>query len=854
MRRLARFLLILVILIVFVAGAATGYVIYTTRRMLPQHGGTTSLAGLDGEVKVYRDSYGIPHIYATTPRDLFFVNGFIHAQDRWWNMEFNRHTALGRISELTGKNDNALSSDKFIRTVGWNRSAQADLAALSKETRDVLEAYSQGVNAYIAGKSGADLAVEYSVLGLRGINIPIEQWQPLHSIAWAKAMAYTLSGNFDTELTLARLYKELGQDYKTLIDTYVALPYPFDQRQTIVTADDLPIKPEAPKVALAPVVAPGTDFGDVQTTLVGNLDPTLGMSFIGSGIGSNNWVVSGKLTQSGKPLLANDPHLGIQMPSIWYQVGLHCVQVSAQCPYDVVGFSFPGVPGVIIGHNQRIAWGVTNVSGLDTQDLYIIKVDPSDDTKYEVDGKTESMTVVTETIKFGDSTPPQDIRVRITRFGPILTDSPTHAKRSEMPLALHWTATDRPYDLLGSVLAINRASDWNSFRAALTGWAVPAQNFIYADVEGNIGYQTPGLAPIRAKDHSGQTPVDGSTTKYDWKGYIPFEYLPRTYNPARGYVATANEAVVPMAYFDQLAEALGDRFGKDSNYLFAVYDMDFGYRGKRIVEMIKAKDKHTVETMAEIHGDNLDGSAPEILPFLLKIDFGSDVPKDVLDWLGKWDYQTNMESGPAALYEAFWGQLTKKLWADQLGSTPAGGSGTRWATRLLLDQPDNLWWDDVTTAGKKETRDDILRSALVDAYKGLVSQFGADFKAWKWGSLHQGVHVSNPLGASGISLIENFVNGGPVPVSGTNIAVNATGWSAATPYRVGGMPSMRMIVDLSNFDNSRWINATGESGHPTSGNYRDQIDLWRMIQYLPMRSDRAGIEKAASAILTLQPK
>lgn len=855
MRRLRNILIVIGIVILILVVAGAGYVTTTIRRPLPQTDGTLSFVGLDGSVEIYRDSLGVPQIYATTTRDLFFAQGVVHAQDRWWQMEFNRHTGMGRISELVGMKEAALRSDKFIRTVGWNRAAQADVDALAPETRAVLDAYSSGVNAYTSGKSGADLAVEYSILGLTGVSVPIEPWQPVHSTAWAKVMAWGLSGNLDYELERTQLYQKLGADGPQMIDNYFAPPYPFGAHPTILVPTDLSPLPtivqnSAPTRPLADELT--TDLSRVQTQLVGNVErsfaPIIGK---GAGIGSNNWVIGGSRTQSGKPLLANDPHLAIQQPSIWYEVGLHCIQLSEKCPYDVEGFSFPGTPGVIIGHNQRIAWGVTNV-GPDTQDLYIIKVDPKDDTKYEVDGKTEAMNIITETIRFGDNTPPLALRVRVTRFGPIITDTPSFAKEYDKPLALRWTAISEKSDLLGAFLGIDRATDWKSFRQALSGFVTPAQNFVYADVDGNIGYQTPGLMPIRAKGHSGLLPIDGSTTRYDWKGYIPFEYLPHTFNPARGYIASANEALVPPEYYTQLAQALGDHFGQDSNYTIST-EWDYGYRAQRIENLIKATDKHSVDSIKAIQGDDFNGSAAEILPYLFKLDFGSDVPKDVIDWMKAWDEQSTMNSGQAALYSAFWVQLSAKLWKDQVGFTPSG-SNIAWGTRLLLDQPDNIWWDDMTTSGKKEMRDDILRSAFVDAYKGLVTQLGSDTKAWKWGTLHTAKFVSAPLGQSGIGLIENFVNNGPVAVSGSTVAVNATSWDSETPYGTNSIPSMRMIIDLSDLNNSQWIQSTGQSGHPTSAHYHDMTDLWRTIQYDPMRWDAATIQKAAVSKLVLQPQ
>ena len=853
MRRLIRVFTVLVILIAIVLGAGTGFVIYTTRRMLPQVSGVLNLAGLDGPVSVYRDAAGVPHIYASTTHDLFFAQGVVQAQDRWWQMEFNRHTGLGRISELTGRNTAALDNDIFIRTVGWNRAAARDLEVLGDETRRALESYSAGVNAYLEGRSGADLAVEYSMLGIRGVNIPIEPWEPLHSVAWAKVMAWALSGNAGNELTAAGFIRELGESDGTAFLTYYNAPYPADH-PTILIEEDLPVEAAPVSVRRAPALAPGTDLAAVQTALIGT-PPDLSTFFGGdSGLGSNNWVVGGSLTQSGMPLLANDPHLGIQMPSIWYQNGLHCVEVTPECPYDVVGFVFPGAPGVVIGHNGRIAWGVTNGT-LDTQDLYVIDVDPEDDTRYRIDDEWQTMDVITETIRFGDGGEPHTVRVRETRFGPIVTDTPAYEEDGEAfgrPLALRWAALSEPGDLLGSVLAINRASDWDSFRAALTGWVWPAQNFVYADMEGNIGYQLPGLIPIRAGDHSGTLPVDGTTSAYDWRGFIPFEYLPHVFNPARGYIVTANNAIVPDAYYAGLAEALGDQFGLDANYRISV-QWDYGYRAARITQMIEAHDAHTVQTIAGIQGDNLDLTAAQLLPAVLDLDFGTDVPAEVISWMRDWDYQAHMNSGQAALYAAFWARLAELLWADEAGFIPSG-SNISWGTHLLMAEPDHRWWDNRSTPDQVETRDDILRAAFVGGYRQLVDRLGSDFRAWRWGALHTARFVSNPLGASGIGLIEDFVNAGPVAVSGSAETINRTGWSTARPYATGSLSSMRMIVDMADLENSRWIHTTGQSGHPSSIYYREQIDRWRLIEYDSMRFDRSAIQRAAINTLTLEPR
>jgi penicillin amidase len=594
-------------------------------------------------------------------------------------------------------------------------------------------------------------------------------------------------------------------------------------------------------------------MGDVQTELVGNIDArAFGAIFgRGLGIGSNNWVLSGSRTESGKPLLSNDPHLAIQMPSIWYEVGLHCTTVTDACPYDVEGFSFPGVPGVIIGHNARIAWGVTNV-GPDTQDLYIIKTDPNDDTRYELDGKTETMQIVNEVIKFGDKTPDETLRVRITHFGPIITEASGAAHDFGKPLALRWTALNEKYDLLDSFIRIDRARNYEEFRAALANYGSPSQNFVYADIDGNIAYQTPGLIPIRAAGHDGKTPIDGSTTKYDWKGFIPYDYLPRSLNPERGFIATANNAVVAPEYYAHLATILGDKYGKDSDYTIS-YEWDYGFRATRIEQLIQKMPKNNIDSMKAIQGDNYLIPAADQLPYVLRLDFGDAIPKDLIERLRNWDFQMAMNSPEAALYAAFWSNLTRLTWADNIGYTP-DGTNIMTGMKALIDQPDNALWDDVTTAGKKETRDDILRAALIAGYKELQQKLGSDYKTWQWGALHVSRYVSNPLGASGIDPLESLVNGGPVATSGSTATVNATGWTAGASYSTEGHPSLRMIVDLSNFNNSLWIQSTGQSGHPMSEHYRDMIDKWRLIQYNPMLWGPDSIKASAKDTLTVVPK
>jgi penicillin amidase len=866
MKLLRTILLVLVIVIVVVLLGVITVFNDWTRGPLPQHTGeitissvTAESAGSSGlleQVEIIRDENGVPNIYASNVHDLFWAQGYTQAQDRWWQMEFSRHIGNGTIQELTGKTDSLMGTDVFIRKAGWRRAAERDLASYSEEEVAILQAFADGVNTYILNRDKGDLALEYTLLGLTGVNIEIEPWTPVDTLVWTKVMADNLSGNWDSELLRSDLYDLLGQE---MTDEYIR-SWPFGDKPTIVQAEDLPISDDSLASAQA---APAHIDGivGVDSAFARDYLGTMAAWFgTGADIGSNNWVISGDRTATGKPILANDPHLSIQMPSIWYEIGLHCLTVNDDCPYDVVGFTFPAAPGVVIGHNANIAWGVTNV-GPDTQDLYMLRINPDNDLQYEWNGEWRDMTVYDETLNFGDGEDPITIQVRETHLGPIINDNSIDPDtglpsgfNNDDPMALRWTANETGM-IFRSLIMLDQASNWEEFREAASWWDSPAQNMIYADIEGNIGYQTPGMIPIRAAGHTGLLPVPGWTDEYDWLGYIPFDDLPRIYNPERGYIETANQAVVPLEYYDQLRDKLADEFGEDANY-FIGQEWAYGYRAQRIVEMLEATDQHTIETVQAIHGDNKMISAEELMPYLEALTFEDSQLADARDWLLDWDYQMHMDSPQAALYANFWSRLLENLYNDQLGDVMAASSRdmSMWATYQLADEPDNAWWDDTRTADTAETRDDILLRSFAEGYQATVDALGTDQAKWKWGDLHQATFVSNPLGLSGIDLIENIVNRGPVAVSGGSDIVNATGYSGVdADFSVQALPSLRMIVDLSDFTNSLGIHTTGESGHPYSIHYNDMIDKWRNIQYNPLLWSREQVDAAAEETLILKP-
>jgi penicillin amidase len=837
-RFIGRFILIVVIALVVLSLAAGGSVYYLTRRAFPQTSGDIHLPGLNNPVDVYRDAYGVPQVYASTSHDLFFAQGYLHAQDRFWQMDFWRHIGSGRLSEMFGKSE--LTTDEFLRTLGWGRVAQQELDAIDPQSKALLQAYADGVNAYLADHQGSALSLEYSILKLISPGYKVEPWTPLNSLTWAKVMAWDLGGGIDIEIRNAILLKTLSA--QQLQELYP--PYPSDH-PVILPQFNISNTQSSAEELFTPHMA--SDLYPALLSLqqtASALDGLVGAG--GSGIGSNSWVISGKLTATGKPLLANDPHLGEQMPSIWYEMGLHCVVKTADCPYEVTGFSFAGVPGIIIGHNDRIAWGFTNV-GPAVQDLFIEKINPNNPNQYESGGAWTDMQLVKETIKIAGSQP-VELTVRYTNHGPLVSDTYKPLKDfgtkagislpAPFALALRWTALE-PGQVFQAIWRFNRAQNWDDFRQGAAFFSVPAQNLVYADVDGNIGYQTPGNIPIR-KAGDGTVPVPGWTGEYDWQGYIPFDKLPYAFNPSQGFIATANNAVV----------------GSDYPYLIAK-NWDYGFRAQRIVDMItQAAGPIDIKYLQQMQGDDYDANAATLVPILTQLNFQAGTPYQAvaLDLFKNWDFQNRMDSAPAALFAVFWKNLLSDTFDNKLPKDYWADGSDSWfeVMRNLVKQPNSPWWDDPSTP-QKETRDDVFRQAFSSAVSEIEKALGSYQSRWSWGGLHTATFHNQSLGESGIPPIEMLFNRGPYPVSGGSSIINATAWDATNPYGVVSLPSMRMIVDLSNLQNSLTIHTTGESGHAYNPHYDDMVNLWRNIQYLPMSWDEAQIKQAPGGHLRLLP-
>ena len=806
MSRLLSRPLLLVLLIVVLLMVLLGLLLFlAVRGPFPKTEGTISLPGLEGKVEVYRDPMGIPHIYAGSAHDLFMAQGFVHAQDRFWQMEFSRRIGSGRLAEVLG--ESALESDRFIRTVGWHRVAAQELALLDKESLGILEAYSAGVNGYIESHKGSP-GLEFTILGLTGTKADPEPWTPLNTLTWAKVMAYRLSGNMTDELLRAHIAARLGPD------AVVELVPPYDPTAPVIVPH--PVS----EAALSSV--PDLAYGFAKTL----------------GIGSNSWVVSGRRTESGKPLLANDPHLGIQMPSVWYEIGLHCEPVSVECPYNVAGSSFPGAPGVIIGHNDHIAWGLTNL-GPDVQDLFIERVNPENPNQYEFQGKWLEMEIIREEIRVAGEEEPVVVFARLTQHGPIINDVAGGEEEAWyygwQPLALSWTAL-QPGSLFRSILLLDKAQGWNDFRQALRYWDSPSQNVVYADVDGNIGYQAPGRIPVRASG-DGTVPVPGWSGKYEWQDTIPFEELPWAFNPPEGYVVTANHAVVSADY----------------PYLIT-QDWGSPERAERIISLLEVEPSLSIADMQAMQADSVPLWAQDVLPYVVGLAPSSRRMTDAIELLRSWDGRATRDSAGAALFEAFRLRLIDVTFGDELGEQllEKARPSLNQALPLILPIPSSRWFDNVATT-ELETRDSTINRALEEAVEELSDRLGSNMAKWRWGDLHQATFRNQSLGESGISLVESVFNRGPFEVDGTLSTINNTAYDPGVPFAVDTVPSYRQIIDLADFSQSLSIHTTGQSGHPYHPHYDDMIEMWRNFEYHPALWERSTIEGTAAAHLTLEP-
>jgi penicillin amidase len=804
----------IVLTLVVVVAVMAALFFWRVRAPLPATSGTVAVDGLRGRVEIVRDADAIPHIRANDEADALFGLGYVHAQERLWQMEFQRRVAYGRLAEVVGPE--GLPADRLLRTIGLARAAREAWPKIDGRSRALIEAYVAGINAFLAGHHGGGLPVEFALL-----RTSPEPWTGVDVVAWQKTMALNLSANWREELLRVQLEARVGADgAAALMPAYtrggpVILP-------TDAVLRARPIGAGAPGTVPAPAggpvsIAPGA-VADMAAlaAIIDRLDvaPPLGG-------GSNNWVVSGARTITGKPLLANDPHLAGQAPAVWYLAHL------TGGALDVIGATLPGVPGVMIGRNQRIAWGITALLG-DVQDLYLERVNTRDQAEYA--GGLEPVRVVRETIKVrGQADVP--LRVRLTRHGPIVSDV---LERPQATLAFRWTGLDPDDATAECFIRVNLAGSWPQFTEALRRMHVPLLNFVYADVDGNIGYYGPGAYPVRSAG-DGTRPVPGWTGDHEWRGYLHESEWPWAYNPSRGYLLSANNKVAPEGF----PFALGSSW-------------EAPYRAARIAELIEGTSKMAVEDMHRMQRDVRSAQAAVVLPFLLSARPLDSAGREAMDFLRDWDGTLDGSSPQAALYEAWYDATLRGLVEDELGGDLAAEylswrSTAAKALDTFIQSGNTAWCDDVRTE-EPETCDTLLGRTLQRALAGMGDRQGtSNLSKWRWDRVNAARFPHRPLDA--VPLLSRFFSR-TVPRGGDAFTV--------TPV----MPidddifvsSYRQIIDLAGADSSHFVIPMGQSGHIWSDNYANMLDAWNRTQYVPMRFTKLAVDEAARTTFVLEPR
>ena len=811
--RILRWALLGALVLLLTVGAG-GYL--WLRRSLPQTTGAITVPGLTAPIEIVRDVDAVPHIRAQSEADAMFGLGYVHAQDRLWQMEFQRRIGNGRLSEFAGPGQ--IAADTFLRTLGVARAADSAWAHLSQSERAPIEAYVAGINAFIRAHHGRALPVEFTILGFEPAP-----WRPEDVLVWGKMMAWAEGFNWAKDLLKAKLIARLGSEKANqLTPAYVAdgpiiLPDGSAADQRAETGD----QNTATQIAeWSSSLVPGPWPDGLPA--IDRIQGELGLG--GPSIGSNNWVIGGARTTTGKPLLANDLHMSSTLPTTWYLAHITGGRI------DAIGATLPGLPGVLIGHNQRIAWGITNTAP-DVHDLYIEHL--NDRNQVEHNGTWEPLRIVPEVIKVKGQ-PDVPIQVRITRHGPLISDALEGAGEA---LAFRWTALDDEDHSLATFAGLNSATNWADFTAALTHFKAPMQNFVYADVDGNIGYYAPGAVPIRAGG-DGTVPLPGWTDANEWIGYIPFERLPHAYNPPQGYIVTANNPPMPGSYPYHLTNS-----------------WEAPYRAARIIELIEAKARLSGDDVAAMQADQSSALARSLLPTLLQARATDSRSRGAIALLARWDGTIAGDSEQAAVYEAWYQQIPAHLFADELGDK-------LWAdysaehNYIAMVVPDLLktnrggWCDDVRTP-QPEGCAEMLGAALRDGLAKMAQAQGSDdLHTWRWDRVHHAMFPHIPFDS--VAALRPIFSRS-IPNGGDAFTVNVGPIRASDLYNQYNVSAYREVIDLSDLDGSRFMQPVGQSGQLLSRSYSNLIDRWQRVEYLPMRFDQATIEGAVESRLVLEP-
>ena len=783
--------------------AAVVFFYYLITKSYPITNDTVDVSGIRAEVKVYRDDYGVPHIIAGSDYDAYFAVGYVHAQDRLWQMELIRRAGQGRLAEVLG--EPALKIDKMFRTLGLGRQADRISPTIDEATRLALQAYADGVTNYIMSHKGK-YPVEFDLL-----NFEPEPWTVEHSLLVSRLMAWELNYSRWVDLVLAELVEKLG---------------------AAKAGEIFPTWPEG-----APLIVPEELKGKKTSGMASQLfdaekefKKLIGSPGLESG--SNAWAIAGSRSTTGKPILANDPHLLFSAPGRWYE--LHVTAPGL----DVSGASIAGVPFVVIGRNQSVAWGVTNAM-LDDEDFYVEQVDSiQHPTRYRFNNAWRPVEHRVDTILVKNG-PPVLLSVYQTHRGPIVNRMEAAAQSSRQLLSMRWVGHENSNEAQAFYM-INRANNWKEFLEGLRFFAVPAQNFVYADIDGNIGYHTGGWIPIR-KTKTATLTFPGWTDEYDWKGFVPFDQMPQVLNPPEGFVATANNRIVSESY---------------PYYLTNLWEPE--WRIERITEVLRSRPLFSIDDMQRLQQDVFSPQARELIPIVLKA-YEAQPPQNTdvqtaLTYFKSWNFEMKVNDVATSLFQAFLVRMVRNTFEDEMGSSLLGVYDTIPSVPLtaitkFMKKGSSSWFDDVRTP-QIESMNDIIRQSLDDALRDLKATYGGEIKEWRWGDLHQ---VRFPHVFSANDILRPIFTVGPFPVGGSHSTVNVGEFGIRDPYHDIVGPSTRQIFDLSDMNNTRSITPPGQSGQVFQHHYDDQVHMWLNGLYRQQAMDREIIEKSGYDLLVLRP-
>ncbi len=805
------------ILIIFIIG---GYIFYQMlNTSLPVYEGTLQAPGLKEKVEIYRDSLAVPYIFASNDEDAALALGYLHAQERMFIMDVIRRAGAGRLSEIFG--EETVPFDKMFRTIGLNRTTLKIKRKMDPKTLKVLEAYSKGVNLYIK-QAENKYTFEFDILGYQP-----DEWKPEHSLIVIRMMAWELNLSWWTDLAFTELVQKLGMNKVEEI---------------------LPDYPEN-----APTIIPAhlKKFAVINRSLIETdkaFRKFVGMK--GTHIGSNNWIVNSAMSLSGKPIIANDPHLAFSAPSTWYAVVIKSPE------WDAAGVTLPGVPGIVIGKNENISWVLTNIMN-DDSDFYFEQFD-STGTKYLLDGKWQDLVIRKDTLLVNGSKP-VPIIIKETHRGPVISDIHPYniiyndEQRDYPPISMRWLGNEFS-DECTAFFEINKAKNWDEFKTAVQKYYVPGQNFVYGDKEGNIGYVFGGALPLRNKrtEQSTTFVFDGTTSESDWDGLLERDKLPTLFNPEQNFIASANNKIV-----------------KDFKYHISNL-WEPPSRIDRIIELLSSKEKHSVNDFMHYQMDIVSPYAREIIPYLINA-FRNIKITDVnlklsLELLEDWDYKLDKFSQAPSIYLVTFKYLLENTFKDEMGNDLFNQyvflANIPYRVILqLLNKPNSVWWNNIKTKGE-ENRDEIIRKSVSQALTYLEENVGSEVEDWQWGKIHK-VKFKHPFSGNS-SLVDKIIDIGPYEVGGDGTTIFNTEYTFSESIEEYPLfrhdlfendlgPSMRYVYDFSKPDEFYLILTTGQSGNVMSDHYSDMSLMWLTGKYMKISTDKIQIKKATNKLLVLIP-